>query len=189
MAKKREVEAAKRELELKLASMNMNKDRLKAADRRTRMVHDSNIGLSGGGGGRAADPWSLNTMDGSGSMVNLATMPSSGGGQFIVDPQTQTDDWQRNTPGTNRQAGGFQTATRTGPAGGGDTVLMGSVMSGRGGGAFGGDTMVNLGTMNLGGMGDTVNFGTLPTLPGVKRPPAMPQSPQPNSPMPSKDVR
>jgi hypothetical protein len=190
LAKKREVEAAKRELELKLASMNMNKDRLKAADRKTRMLHDSNVGLPGGKASAAtADPWDLNTM-GSSGVVNMATMPSAGGRSFVVDPQIQTGDWQRNAS-AGPLPSSFQTANSQGTLGGGDTVLMGSVVTGTGGlGVFGGDTMVNLGTVNL-GAGDTVNLGTLPTLPGLKRAPAAPAVylSQPPPTTPSKDVR
>ena len=175
MAKKREVELAKRDLELKLAAMNMNKDRGVAADRRSRMVHESNVGLPGGSGAAVrsspADPWDLNTLSGSSarsgamggagggnatggggtmmmgdSFVNMATMPSGVGGGF-VDPQTRTNDWQRSPPA------GPEPSSSSAP----------SLRQGRQTAAYGGDTVlmgsVMPGAGGGGGGGVSAGFG------------------------------
>ncbi|GAX79840.1 hypothetical protein CEUSTIGMA_g7280.t1 [Chlamydomonas eustigma] len=175
MAKKREVEAQKRELELKLAAMNMNKDKMQIAGRKTKMVYESNIGLPGAKQNRKPDVWDVNTMSDTSarrqgigsfgdSMVNMDTMPST---STLIDPHKQTVDWQRQAGrGGPARINYGNDSMRAGV--GNDTVLMGTVPSG---GSFltsaGGDTMVNLGTMNLGG----ITSNGLPTLPGMKRQP------------------
>lgn len=46
-AKRRELQQQKRELELKVATMNNQQDRRAIEERKKRMVHESNVGLPG----------------------------------------------------------------------------------------------------------------------------------------------
>mmetsp|Transcript_23560 Transcript_23560/g.51706 ORF Transcript_23560/g.51706 Transcript_23560/m.51706 type:complete len:731 (-) Transcript_23560:30-2222(-) len=193
LARKKELERKKRELELQLATMNMQNDRKAAAERKTRMVHESKTGLPGGQTPRKSSNsamWDVdvpsdttagrrgdvvgggNTLDN--SLVNMGTMP--GGGP--VDPFGRTrpsSSTAARMQGTGRP-GSYNNYDER-PVGGrtlqgaGDTVLMGSVglpqmqtNAGRGGPSSGGGMWG--GGNTIGANNSMVNYGTMNMGPG-----------------------
>jgi hypothetical protein len=126
LARKKEAERQRRELELKLATMNMAKEQGIAAQRKAANIHGSNVhGLPGAtaasapGGGGGGDMGGLGTMAAMGALSD----PSGGaGGRMGMGGDRDRSSY---SPGRDADDGFSDTFVNMGtmPAGGGGTMV------------------------------------------------------------------